>query len=186
MNMKPEEEVENTETEEDEETDEGDTTEEDLSRYDEFNINPTHPDNPERRAYLFDNHTPTPEPDDMDLASKALLDYESVESESESGNEDVGISRQEHKPDNKSGAESKREVECAICVELFPVFQALTNLTKMCKHEDEWYMCQSCVDKAIMTDVENGFLRRIGCPMCPSILTHNDVIKALSWDAVEW
>ncbi|KAB8300133.1 hypothetical protein EYC80_000363 [Monilinia laxa] len=176
-----------------------------LQRHPEFDLLdlvPQHPDNPERAAYMMgEEDTPPPSSDSEDDSEEKETDEEEEEEEEEEektderGDYDDGEEADDERNEtdtetDPATAESNFAyhtetrfrryalVECSICAEMTKLWKIYQHITGKCDHPHGTYTCQQCLDKYIITTMEDGFLNRIKCPICPAVLTLKDISKA--------
>ncbi|KAI9651263.1 hypothetical protein NHQ30_001301 [Ciborinia camelliae] len=165
---------------------------------DYFEVNPTHPDNPDRGLYVFDSESSTSESeenleddeeeeDEEEEIEEEEEDDAEMEMETQTGGEatvelDTGYDAIDEADDESSPG---NEVECVICAEMVPELNTWGRITSTCAHPDECRTCMPCLNTSITTDVEYGFLNRIKCPICPAILTYNDILHRASPDVFQ-
>ncbi|CZT43930.1 uncharacterized protein RSE6_04042 [Rhynchosporium secalis] len=65
--------------------------------------------------------------------------------------------------------------ECEICQEDFPLEDFLENITG--HNHDDMLCCSGCIENAILYSIEDGRVDRVGCPICGTILNHEQVLK---------
>ncbi|KAF7874823.1 hypothetical protein EAF04_001997 [Stromatinia cepivora] len=76
-------------------------------------------------------------------------------------------------------------VECAICAETVLKSETWCSITDTCEHTNGDRTCKACLNTSISTAVEYGFLNGIKCPLCPAVLTYNDIRQKASVDVFE-
>ncbi|KAG4034259.1 hypothetical protein MFRU_003g02320 [Monilinia fructicola] len=167
-----------------------------LQRHPEFNLFdlvPRHPDNPERRAYMMgEEDTPPPssdsehhseEEEEEEEETDEEDDYDEGEEADDERNEtDIETDPATIQSDLAREFEAQSRLyalmECAICAEINQGLRVYQHITSKCDHPNDTYTCQQCLDKHILTTIEYGFLNRITCPICPAVLTLQDIGKA--------
>ncbi|KAJ8064808.1 hypothetical protein OCU04_007118 [Sclerotinia nivalis] len=73
-------------------------------------------------------------------------------------------------------------VECAICAETVLKSETWCSITDTCEHPNGDRTCKACLNTSISTAVEYGLLNGIKCPLCPAVLTYNDILQKVSAD----
>ncbi|CAD6439889.1 e353e3c9-b53f-4bfd-bbc3-6680492c8174 [Sclerotinia trifoliorum] len=76
-------------------------------------------------------------------------------------------------------------VECVICAVTVLTSETWCSITDTCEHPNGDRTCKACLNTSISTAVEYGLLNGIKCPLCPAVLTYNDISQKASADVFE-
>jgi hypothetical protein len=70
-------------------------------------------------------------------------------------------------------------IECVICAEVLPPYRypESHNITTSCNHEDESKVCLPCLEQTIRVPIDEGLLNLVTCPLCPEMLSGDDIKK---------